>query len=113
MTGTETKAFVERCDSRSGAGRTGTVTTCHGSWVVDGVRHTGKIDGARRADEGKEVSVRANGSRTTNAKSPGFALQTTGILLAIGLVNHVWVIPRTFKGPTSEEESRDDPTASL
>jgi hypothetical protein len=92
--GSTTTAHVDDCRSRQGAGRTGTVWDCYGSWTVDGVRHTGEINGARRTDEGKDIQVRANGSQVAPMSTPTTARNTTAILIGIGVGNHVLVLTR-------------------
>lgn len=69
-TGTATTAHVDQCESRRGAGSSGTVRECFGSWSADGVRRSGKIDGARSIDKGKDVQVRVNGSRIVAKNAP-------------------------------------------
>lgn len=93
LTGTATTAHVDHCVTHTSHSRHGTThtTTCTGTWTLNGVQHSGEIDGATRGDEGGNIPVHA----TADSAATEDTLLMTGIMagVVVGVGALVLILP--------------------
>lgn len=92
--GTPTTAHVDNCVTEYHHGRHGSQrrTTCYGTWTLNGVRHSGEIEGAGESDEGEDIRVRATADSAVTEDTPLTAAITGVVVLVAGAFAFVIVV---------------------